>query len=315
MEYLDGPTLQQETRKAGALPYTRMMAVVAQLADALDYAHQQGLVHRDVKPANIIIGSQDHITLTDFGLVKAARGSKITGEGAAMGTLKYMSPEQAVGKDLDSRSDIYSLGVVVYEMLTSEPPFTGTTPYQTLHELVYEPPPSLLERNPGVKPEVEQVVFKALSKEPGKRFSTAGEFARALAKAGGVGESTVWRVKTDALEREVVLRLITSDGREFPVYRGRVTIGRDTGNDIVIPVQQVSRRHARIQCSQTGCRVMDMGSTNGTSVNGVRIVPRQPNPLQPGDVLDIGPVTLLATRPSASDQLDPSTLSMEPKRD
>ena len=311
MEYLEGPTLQQEVRQKGALPFTRVMYIVGQLADALDYAHQQGLVHRDVKPANIIIGTQDHITLTDFGLVKAASSSKITGEGAAMGTLKYMSPEQAVGKKLDFRSDIYSLGVVVYEMLVSEPPFTGTTPYQTLHELIYEPPPPPSRRNPRVKPEVEQVVLQALAKEPARRFRTSGQFARALAQAAGVGAAALSKAKTDALEREVVLRLITSDGREFPVFRGKVTIGRDTGNDIVIPVQQVSRRHAWIHCDQTGCRVTDTGSTNGTSINGVRIPARQPRPLQSGDVLGIGPASLLVTRASPSGQVDLDTLSME----
>jgi serine/threonine protein kinase len=311
MEYLEGPTLQQEIRQKGALPFARVMYIIGQLADALDYAHQLGLVHRDIKPANIIIGTQDHITLTDFGLVKAASGSKITGEGAAMGTLKYMSPEQAVGKTLDFRSDIYSLGVVVYEMLVSETPFTGTTPYQTLHELIYEPPPPLSRRNPRVKPEVEQVVLQALAKEPARRFRTSGQFARALAKAAGVGAAELSKAKTDALEREVVLRLITSDGREFPVFRGKVTIGRDTGNDIVIPVQQVSRRHAWIHCDQTGCRVTDTGSTNGTSINGVRIPARQPRPLQSGDVLGIGPASLLVTRSSPSGQVDLDTLSME----
>jgi serine/threonine protein kinase len=315
MEYLEGPTLQQEIRQKGALLFARVMYIVGQLADALDYAHQQGLVHRDIKPANIIIGTQDHITLTDFGLVKAASSSKITGEGAAMGTLKYMSPEQAVGKTLDFRSDIYSLGVVVYEMLVSETPFTGTTPYQTLHELIYEPPPPLSRRNPRVKPEVEQVVLQALAKEPARRFRTSGQFARALAKAAGVGAAALSKAKTDALKREVVLRLITSDGREFPVFRGKVTIGRDTGNDIVIPVQQVSRHHAWIHCDQAGCRVTDTGSTNGTSINGVRIPARQPRPLQSGDVLGIGPATLLVTRSSPSGQVDLDTLSMESGHD
>jgi serine/threonine protein kinase len=311
MEYLDGPTLQQDIRQKGALAFDRVVRILGQLADALDYAHQQGLVHRDIKPANVMIGPQDHVTLTDFGLVKAARGAKITGEGAAIGTLKYMSPEQAVGKHLDFRSDIYSLGVVVYEMLVAEPPFTGTTPYQTLHELIYEPPPSLVQRNPQVSPEVERAVLKALAKEPDRRFQTASDFAHVLAQAGGAGAVKVWRATTDVLKREVVLSLRTSDRREFPVYRGKNTIGRDTGNDIVIPVQQVSRRHAQMQCDQAGYRITDNHSTNGTSINGRRIPPQQASPIQPGDVLGIGPVTLLVVLPSASGQLSPSTLSMD----
>ncbi len=314
MEYLEGPTLQQEIRQKGVIPSARVMAIVGQLTDALDYAHQQGLVHRDIKPANIIIGVQDHVTLTDFGLVKAARSSKITTEGAAMGTLRYMSPEQAVGKELDFRSDIYSLGVVVYEMLVGEVPFTGTTPYRTLHELIHESPPAPSSRNPQVKPGVEQVVLKALAKEPAGRFSTAGEFAQALTTAAGVSVAMDWRIKTDALKRETVLRLIASDGRQFPVYRGKVTIGRDTGNDVVIPVQEVSRHHAWIHCDPKGCRVIDNRSTNGTSINGERIPPRQPRPLRPGDVLEIGPVALLVAQPSPSGLLEPDTVSMAPKR-
>jgi serine/threonine protein kinase len=200
---------------------------------------------------------------------------------------------------------------VVYEALVSEPPFTGATPYQTLHELIYEPPPSISQRNPEVKPGVEQAVLKALAKEPDGRYNTAGQFARALAKAGGMGPMTVSKAQTDALQRETVLRLVTSDGREFPVYRGKVTIGRDTANDIVIPVQQVSRQHARIHSDHRGCRVTDTGSTNGTSINGVRIPPRQPQTLQPGDVLGIGPATLLVTRSSSSGSLDLETLSMD----
>ncbi len=150
MEYLEGPTLQQEIELKGVLPLERTVSILGQLTEALEYAHQQYLVHRDIKPANIIIGAQDHVTLTDFGLVKAASSSKITGEGVAVGTLKYMSPEQAVGSELDYRSDLYSLGVVVYEMLTGKTPFSGGTPYQTLHELIYEPPnPALHHQPPG----------------------------------------------------------------------------------------------------------------------------------------------------------------------
>jgi serine/threonine protein kinase len=313
MEFLEGPTLQQEVQQKGTMPFSRAMTILGQLADALDYAHRQGLVHRDVKPANVIIGSQDLVTLTDFELVKAATSRKITGEGAAMGTLKYMSPEQAAGKELDFRSDIYSLGVVVYEMLAGEAPFTGTTPYKILHELIYEPPPPLSQRNPKVTPGVEQIVLRALAKEPVRRFGTAGEFARVLATATGFGAAAEWSAKTDALKREVVLLLVASDGREYPVYWGEITIGRDTGNDVVIPVQQVSRHHAQIHYGQAGCQVMDLGSTNGTSVNAVSIPPQQPRPLQPGDVLGIGPVSLLVTESSPSGAVQPGTLAMDPR--
>jgi serine/threonine protein kinase len=311
MEYLQGPTLQEEIQQKGAMPIERVMSIVGQLAGALDYAHQQGLVHRDIKPANILIGTLDRITLTDFGLVKAAGSRRITGEGAAIGTLKYMSPEQAAGRELDSRSDVYSLGVVVYEMLVGETPFAGTTPYQTLHNLMYKPPPPLSQRNPQVPAGVEPVVLRALAKETGKRFGSAGDFAQALALATGVGTPVSLDTDKDLLTRRSIFVLSTPDGREYPVPEGTVTIGRDIGNDIVLPVQQVSRLHAQIQCSQSGCSVTDMGSTNGTFVNGLSVPPREPQPLMPGDVLGIGPVIMMVTPPSESDRLDPQTTSME----
>jgi serine/threonine protein kinase len=301
MEYLEGWTLQQEIERKGPMPLARTVSIVGQLTEALEYAHQQHLVHRDIKPANIIVGAQDHVTLTDFGLVKAASSSKITGEGVAVGTLKYMSPEQAVGRELDYRSDLYSLGVVVYEMLTGRTPFSGGTPYQTLHELIYEPPIRPSAVNPRVDPGVEEALLRALAKEPGSRFGRAGAFAQALALASGLRPSQDWGGQTELLNRRMTLRLLAVDGREYPVYWGMVTVGRDADNDIVIPDRQVSRHHARIQCGSQGCTVTDRGSTNGTLVNGVRIQPAMPWPLRSEDVLQLGSVQLLVALPVPAD--------------
>jgi serine/threonine protein kinase len=302
MEYLDGPTLQQEIQKEGSLPINRVIPIIGQLASALDYAHQQGLVHRDVKPANVLVGARDHITLTDFGLVKAAHMVKITGEGMASGTLKYMSPEQAMGKELDGRSDVYALGVVVYEMLSGEAPFSATTPLQVLRELIHKSPPPLAALNSSVNMRLEQVVFRALAKEPTARFGTAGEFATALASVTGLrlaADDEGSKAETESRRREIVLFLTTADGRQYPVTRGQVTIGRGTDNDIVLPVSQVSRQHASIQCDREACRITDGGSTNGTFVNGFRLPAGAPWLLQPGDVLAIGPVNLMVVLPAS----------------
>lgn len=313
MEYLEGPTLQQEIQQGGAMSLKRTMAILRQLAEALDYAHRQGLVHRDVKPANVIIGARDRATLTDFGLVTAARRGKITGEGVAIGTLNYMSPEQATGKDVDSRSDIYSLGVVTYEMLAGDAPFRGTTPYETLRDLIHKSPPPLSKKNSQIPAGVELAVSTALAKDPSRRFGTAGQFAEALATAAGLGIPVRRQYETEALNRRVVLLLIDADGREYPVYRGHTTIGRDATNDLVVAQRQVSRHHARFECRTGGCTVVDLDSTNGTSINGVHLAPRQPHPLSAEDVLSLGPVELLVTLPS--DRREPQTISMERKPD
>jgi serine/threonine protein kinase len=252
-----------------------------------------------VKPANIILGPGDHATLTDFGLVKAARKSTLTGEGRTMGTIRYMSPEQAMGRELDARADVYSLGVVVYEMLVGETPFSGTTPYGMLHSVIYEAPPPLLQRNSSIAPGVEGAVFRALSKDATKRFGTAGEFAQAVAAAAGTGADVV--VTTDALH-EALLILNTTEGRNYPIYQSGATIGRDADNDIVLPYRQVSRHHAKIECTQSGCTVRDLGSTNGTFVNGRPLALRERHPLRPGDGLRMGPVTLTASEPPAAGQ-------------
>jgi serine/threonine protein kinase len=302
MEYLIGQTLQQEIQQKGALSLARVLPILQQLASALDYAHEQGLVHRDVKPANIILDRHDHVTLTDFGLVKAIRGSETTSGGMAVGTLKYMAPEQAMGQELDRRSDIYSLGVVVYEMLTGEVPFSGTTPYQALQQLIHTPPLPLSRHSSLVNPKLERTVLRALSKDPHRRFATAGEFVRGLAAATDSEAAGEPRSQADLSRREVALRLTMPDGREFPVYRGETAIGRGVGNDVVLPVYAVSRHHARIRCGPEGCAVTDLGSTNGTFVNGVRLLAEAPTPLGPGDVLGIGPVNLLVVLPQTSSQ-------------
>lgn len=300
MEFLEGPTLQEDIREKGALPLDRVLFLLWQLSSALDYAHGQRLVHRDVKPANVILGSEDHVTLTDFGLVKAARDQRITIQGAAIGTLKYMSPEQAAGQELDHRSDVYSLGVVAYEMLSGETPFAGKTPYQTLHNLMHKPPPPLIKLNPHVSPQVERAVYRALAKQPMERFSSAGELVHALASAADLGQAVDSWTDTTPLAREIALILTTSDGREYPVRVGTTTIGRDIGNDIVLPVRQVSRIHARIRCDDAGCRIVDMRSTNGTFINNAPLAPKKQRTIRPGDTMRIGPVALTVARPSSA---------------
>jgi WD40 repeat protein len=180
MQYLEGRPLSQVIREEGPLSPRRAVYIVRQLAKAADYAHAEGFVHRDIKPSNVIIGPRDHATLTDFGIVKAAEGTSLTRTGALVGTPEYMSPEQVRGLEVDHRSDVYSLGVVAYEMLAGRAPFQGETA-TVLHSHVYEPPPPLGQVNPRVPGRMESALERALAKKPEQRYQTAGEMARALA--------------------------------------------------------------------------------------------------------------------------------------
>ena len=289
MELLEGRTLREEIRATGALLPARVAPITAQLASALDYAHQQGLVHRDVKPGNIILGAGDHATLTDFGLVRAMRASRLTEAGSALGTLDYMPPEQLSGDDADWRSDVYSLGVVVYESLSGRVPFSADTPYTLMRKVMYEPPPRLSLVAPSLAPAVDHAVMQALAKAPADRFRTAGEFAAAFYQSL-CGEE---------------LGLVDRLGQEFRLFRGTTRIGRDPDNELIAATAQVSRHHAEIRFDGTCWNLVDLQSTNGTFVNGQRIWPGQPRRLQPGDVVRFGPtvefrVAVCSARPASA---------------
>jgi predicted Ser/Thr protein kinase len=183
MEYLEGETLGRIIRRQGPLPVEQVLAVLRQLAKALDYAHQHSLVHRDVKPGNIVVDPGGQVTLTDFGVARAAQETRLTTTGALVGTPQYMSPEQAQGEEVDHRTDVYSLGVVAYEMLAGRAPFGATTPHAVLHRLIYDPPPSARSRRPDLPAEVDHVLSRALAKKPAGRYETAGAFVNALGQA------------------------------------------------------------------------------------------------------------------------------------
>ena len=184
MELLEGRTLKEIIEGEGELPVEQATRIVEQVAGALDYAHRRGFVHRDVKPANIFVGDDGHTTLTDFGIAKAAsEAQQLTRTGMLMGTPEYMSPEQAEGVEVDYRTDLYALGVVLYLMLVGQVPFRGTTPHAILHSVIYEPPPPLRRMRPDLSPGIEAVVLKAIDKQPERRYQSGAELVEALRKA------------------------------------------------------------------------------------------------------------------------------------
>jgi hypothetical protein len=184
MEYLEGGSLEE--RLAGRpMDLTEAERIVREVGSALDYAHERGLVHRDIKPANILFTAEGTAKVSDFGIVWAADGTRLTGTGVLLGTPEYMAPEQVAGGQVDRRADLYALGVVLYRMVTGVVPFRGTTPHAVMHAVIYEAPPSPRARNPGLSRAVDGVLLKALAKEPRERFQSGWEMAEALGRARG----------------------------------------------------------------------------------------------------------------------------------
>jgi hypothetical protein len=168
----------------GPLPPEQAVDLAAQLADALDYAHRQGLVHRDIKPGNILIAQDGRPLISDFGIARAAFDSmRLTRTSALIGTPEYMAPEQAEGQPLDGRADLYALGIVLYEMLTGRVPFSTNTPAATLYKQVHESPPPVRQLNTLVPAWLEQVVDRALAKRPEDRYQQGRDMAAALRRA------------------------------------------------------------------------------------------------------------------------------------
>jgi CHASE2 domain-containing sensor protein/tRNA A-37 threonylcarbamoyl transferase component Bud32 len=177
MEFLEGESLQKYCRKGFLLPLRKALYVVSEVALALDHAHRQGVIHRDVKPANIMVLKDGKVKVTDFGIAKAVSSSQ-TKSGIVLGTPNYMSPEQINGHEIDGRSDIFSLGVVFFELLTGVLPFHGKNLTNLFYQITQVKHPSPREINPKVPNPVEQIVDKALSKDPEQRFQTCADFAR-----------------------------------------------------------------------------------------------------------------------------------------
>lgn len=182
MEFLQGRDLEENTKNESLFPLREVLSIIAQVADALDYAHGKGIVHRDIKPANIMrIEDSQEVKVTDFGIARITASSK-TKTGVIMGTPSYMSPEQIAGKKVDGRSDIFSLGVVLFELLCGQKPFAGEDMTSLMYRIAREKHPSVRTLNPRVPGVVEQIIDKALEKEPGKRYQKAGQMTGHLKK-------------------------------------------------------------------------------------------------------------------------------------
>jgi serine/threonine-protein kinase len=214
MRYVPGPDLAGIIARDGPLALERTVGLIDQVASALDAAHAAGLIHRDVKPGNILVApgsapGSDHAYLSDFGLTKHAEYSgALTRSGQLMGSVGYVAPEQIEGRPIDRRVDVYSLGCVLYECLAGSQPYPRDTEMATLYAHVQAPPPSLAEARPELPPTVDAVIAKALAKAPDERYGSAGELARALAAAA----------VPDAAARHLTRGFLFADLRGYTAY-------------------------------------------------------------------------------------------------
>ncbi len=187
MEYVDGRTLKDIIRAEGALYWARAAEVAADVAGALAVAHARGIVHRDVKPGNVMLTTEGKVKVMDFGIARATAVPSITQTSAVVGTAQYIAPEQAQGLEVDGRTDVYALGCCLYEMVTGQVPFSGPTPVAIAYRHVREEPTPPRALNPDVPPPLERVCLKAMAKRPEDRYQTAAEMQRDLERVR-VGE-------------------------------------------------------------------------------------------------------------------------------
>ncbi|HKJ38709.1 MAG TPA: FHA domain-containing serine/threonine-protein kinase, partial [Anaerolineales bacterium] len=287
MEYIAGGSLQELLKHLKntntQMPLEQAVNITISVCDALSYAHAQGMIHRDIKPANIMLTSEEQPILMDFGLVKILNATSHTSTGAIIGTARYMPPEIINDEPADERSDIYSLGITLYELLSSEPPFDADSVLTLLMMHLNDPVPNLNLFRQGISLELAYVIKKSLEKDRNNRYSAVEEMAGDLRRILSTPEPA--SVSTADFG---YLKLKLPDGSqpEIEISKSEITIGRGNTNDIIIEDEQVSRSHARLEFDASGTvKIIDTGSTNGVRVNGVKV---NSTIIKPGDVIQIG---------------------------
>jgi serine/threonine-protein kinase len=182
MEFVSGETLEWQLKREGALLHGQAIALFVQILDAIGYAHQHGVIHRDIKPSNIMILPDGRVKVMDFGIARVLGTERMTRDGSVIGTVEYMSPEQIRGQESSEASDIYSLGVLLFEMVSRRLPFSGQNQFDLMRAHIEDTPPPLREFIPSIPEHIEQAVLRALEKRKEDRFRSAGEFRAALQK-------------------------------------------------------------------------------------------------------------------------------------
>jgi serine/threonine-protein kinase len=219
IEWVEGRLLRAILNEERKLPVERAIALTLAICDALDNLHKHGVVHRDLKPENVMVDPHDRIKIIDFGIALKEDARRITQIGLtpALGTPDYISPEQVKGQRGDQRSDIYALGAILYEMLTGQPPFTGPNPLAVMNERLLNDPPPARELNPEVSPEIEEILFRALARDPRHRYATVADMAWELEHQELVGVE-------DGQHRPIRHERFALNGRKVALYAGLVLL-------------------------------------------------------------------------------------------
>ncbi len=330
MEFIEEGTLEDRLN-GKPMFWGRVVHLSIHMAEALSYAHQHGLVHRDVKPSNIMMPQEDWPLLADFGLVKVTDADEaLTVAGTIMGTPAYIAPEQARGDDITPHVDMYALGVIMFEMIAGRLPFDYENPNLLMLAHIQEEPPSPREFNPACPPELEAIILKAIEKDPEDRFADLQEMIADLRKV--IGNSTmdfsasstvqvanshsttelVPKGETSSLDPATSATSVPSQARILipdrntsvplsePNEKGLI-LGRTHGNheaDVDLgpygAVENgISRRHSRLTKNGDDWYIDDLGSMNGTNVNNVRVTPGTPVAIKNGDIIHCGRMYLV----------------------
>lgn len=322
MEFVERGTLKDHLT-GQPMDWVKAVALTIAIGDALHHAHQHGVIHRDVKPSNILMPTADWPLLADFGLVKVkSADEQLTDSGMIIGTPEYISPEQASGESVDHRADIYALGVILFEMITGRLPFDYKNLNQIMVAHIAELPPSPIDLNPDCPPPLDAVILKALEKSPEDRYPDMQAMVTAL--KGVIGSSTLPKGKifgtqelspyfadlplpySDQPEPVVVqaAKIVLAEQNvsiDVPLDAAEVIIGRTHG-DIRVDINLgpygaasagVSRKHARLLRRDNYWQLEDLGSLNGTYVNDVKLKAQSPFPLKSGDIIRCGHLSLI----------------------
>jgi len=291
MHHVDGQNLKWYIETYGPMEVLRALNYTIQAAEGLDAAFKAGIVHRDIKPLNILVSNKGVVKIVDFGLSRGMDTPTITTSNKFMGTAYYSAPEQVQqGHTADIRADLYSLAIVFFECLTGRPPYAGGTIVDIIFKHLNDPIPSIYRQRPDVPPEMDSFLQRALAKSPYARYQTPREFIGALEE--------VQQIIRGPVSRPIQARLvIVTTGQAFPLNGEKLIIGREDPKHEIHPDIQIDdqtmtlgRKHARLLFQDGKWMVEDRNSRNKTRLNGKNVSPYELQPLKDGDTLHFGSV-------------------------